>query len=110
MLREEDIVNINKKFDSGRVVNKGSMNFVISNIKNTKLWTTQLAYILRGLLIDHLFEEGNKRTALAIMLTYFEANNKAYDIYKTEKVITTIILKNIDSIEKIRRLIKDVSW
>lgn len=104
------MIKINKEFDNGKVVNKGSMEFVISNLKNSKLWTTQLAYILRGLLIDHLFEEGNKRTALAIMLTYFEANKRAYDLYKAEKVIITIILKNITSIEEIRRLIKNVIW
>ena len=84
--------------------------FILSTLKHSKDWVTQLAYILRGILIDHIFEEGNKRTALAVMLVYFEANKKAYDIYKTEKIITEIILKNIKDINKIRRMIKNVIW
>ena len=72
-----------------------------------KDWTTQAAYLVRVVVLDRIFEEGNKRTALAVLLAYFEANKKAYDLYSLEKVIINIINKNITSIENIRRMIKN---
>jgi len=110
MINKNDLIEVNKRFDNGNIVNMSSLEFILSTLKHSKDWVTQLAYILRGILIDHIFEEGNKRTALAVMLVYFEANKKAYDIYKTEKIITEIILKNIKDINKIRRMIKNVIW
>lgn len=107
MLKENDIIEINKRFDKGVVVNKGSLDFTIKTLESTKDWVTQSAYLTRAILIDHIFEEGNKRTALAVLLAYFEANKKAYDIYRVEKVIIIIITKNITSIENIRRMIKN---
>jgi len=110
MINKNDLVEVNKRFDNGNIVNMGSLEFILSTLKHSKDWVTQLAYILRGILIDHIFEEGNKRTALAVMLVYFEANKKAYDVYKAEKIITEILLKNIKDINKIRRMIKNVIW
>ena len=110
MINKNDLVEVNKRFDNGNIVNMGSLELILSTLKHSKDWVTQLAYILRGILIDHIFEEGNKRTALAVMLVYFEANKKAYDVYKAEKIITEILLKNIKDINKIRRMIKNVIW
>ncbi len=107
MFKENDIIEINKEFDSGVIVNKSSLDFAIKSTEITKDWVTQASYLVRAIALDHVFEEGNKRTALAVLLTYFEANKKAYDIYRVEKVIIDIITKNITSIENIRRMIKN---
>ncbi len=107
MITEKGIIEINKKFDKGNVVNKSSLDFALSSAKNTKDWIKQLACIVRAILIDHVFEEGNKRTAAAIILYYFEAYQVAYDPYKIDKVIVEIIVKNINSVEHIRRKLKD---
>jgi len=107
MLSASDLIEINKKFDSGIVVNRGSLDFAIKTVASMKDWTTQAAYLVRVVVLDRIFEEGNKRTALAVLLAYFEANKKAYDLYSLEKVIINIINKNITSIENIRRMIKN---
>lgn len=108
MLTKEDIIEINKQFDKGNVINKASLEYAISIVKNTKDWLKQAAYFTRAILIDHIFEEGNKRTTAAVIIAYFEANKFAYDEYKLDKIIVNITKKNINSIEDIRRLIKSV--
>ncbi|MDD5133231.1 MAG: Fic family protein [Candidatus Nanoarchaeia archaeon] len=109
MLRKEDVIEINKQFDKGIVVNKTSLEYTISTLKNTKSWLRQAACLTRAILIDHIFEEGNKRTAAALILTYFEANKFAYDAYKLDKIIEKIVKKNITSIKEIEVLIKSVT-
>lgn len=110
MLSIHDIIEINKEFDKGKVVNKSSLEFVLSSIKHAKDWVTQLAYLIRSIVLDHVFEEGNKRTAVAVMLVYFEAHKKAYDLTKVDQVVVKMIRKRITDIERIRRLIKDAIW
>lgn len=107
MLTEKDIIETNKRFDKGIVINKISLDFAVKAVNSTKDWITQASYLIRAIALDHIFEEGNKRTALAVLLAYFETNKKAYDPYKLEKTIITIITKNIADIGTIRRLIKN---
>ena len=108
MISKKGIITINRKFDSGIVVNASSLDFALSNLKTTKDWTKQLAYLVRAILIDHVFEEGNKRTAAALIMDFIEIQKLAYDSYKVDKLIIEIIKKNITDINKIRRLIKNV--
>ncbi|MDP4012436.1 MAG: Fic family protein [Candidatus Nanoarchaeia archaeon] len=108
MITKEGIIQLNKKFDNGTVVNGSSLSFALSSLKGTKDWFKQLAYLVRAIVVDHVFEEGNKRTASAIIIYFFEAHKVAYDPYKVDKIITEIILKNIVSVEQIRRKLKDV--
>lgn len=108
MISVDGIIEINKKFDKGVVVNRSSLEFALSTALNTKDWFRQLACIVRAILIDHVFEEGNKRTTAAIILYYFEDYKVAYDPYKIDKIIVEIIKNNINSTEHIRRKLKDV--
>ncbi len=107
MLTENEIVEINKRFDRGIVVNKNSLDFAIKSANQTKEWIAQAAYLTRAIALDHIFEEGHKRTALAVLMAYFQDSKKAYDVYRVEKIITDIITKNISSMEDIRRKIKN---
>ncbi len=109
MLSKFDVVEINKLFDKGKIVNEGSLDFAISSTKKSKDWITQLAYFLRAIIVDHVFEEGNKRTAAALFIVYCEANKKAYDIYKIDIIIRDLIQKNISDLIKIRRMIKNAT-
>ena len=108
MLSKQDIIEINKEFDKGNIVNKSSLEYTLSILKNTKDWLKQVSYLVRAILIDHIFEEGNKRPAAAIIIAYFDANKFAYDTYKLDKIIEKIVKKNINNINEIRRLIKSV--
>mgnify|MGYP001604642694 CR=1 FL=1 len=100
---------MNKQFDKGRLVNESSLDFAFSNLEQTKDWTKQLAYLTRAILIDHVFEEGNKRTTAALIMVVLEIQKIAYDPQKVDEIIITILKKNIKDTNKIRRLIKDVT-
>ncbi len=110
MPNKEDVIAINKEFSNGKMVNESSLEFALSSAKKSKDWVTQLAYLIRSIVLDHVFEEGNKRTAVAVMLAYVKAHKKGYDIDKLDQIIIRIITKNISDISQIRRLIKDAIW
>jgi len=107
MITLKGIIEINKKFDNGRIVNKASLEFALSTAKHSKDWVKQLAILTRAILVDHPFEEGNKRTAAALIFSLLETQKVAYDPYKLDKAVFRITKKNITGIEEIRRLIKD---
>lgn len=105
----EEIQDINKQFDTGEIVNKSSLEFALNAVQKSKDWVTQLAYLLRTIVLDHVFKEGNKRTAVAIFIAFCTMKNKQYDIYKVDQIIKNMIQKNITDINKIRRLIKNAT-
>lgn len=107
MLSQTDLIEINKLFDKGVVVNKSSLDFALSATRTTKDWITQLAYLLRAVVVDHTFKDGNKRTAAAVFIAYCKAHKKAYDIYKVDRIIRDLIKKKITDIPKIRRMVKN---
>lgn len=107
MYSKDDIILINKQFDKGNIVNNSSLDFAISQTRLTKDWIKQIAYLARAILIDHVFEEGNKRTAAALIMAYMEIHKVGYDQMKVDKIVVEILKKNIISITKIRRMIKD---
>lgn len=108
MITTNDIIEVNKRFDKGNVVNKGALEFAISSLKQTKDWITQLVYLVRAILIDHVFEEGNKRTATALISSFLELHKKAYDPYAIDRIIVQIVKNNVTDITKIRRLLNHV--
>ena len=108
MIDLDDIIQANKEFDEGIVINKSSLDFARSHIKDSKDWIKQLAFITRAILCDHVFKEANKRTATALIATILEKQKLGYDLYKLDKIIIEITKKNITNINKIRSLIKDV--
>ncbi len=107
MINENDLVEVNKLFDKGVIVNRNSLKFALSSVQTTKDWIKQLAYIVRAMLIDHVFEEGNKRTSAVVIAHFFEYHNVAYDPYRVDKIIAEIIIDSISNIEQIRRKLKD---
>jgi len=108
MLTKKAIIEINKEFDVGKVINEGSLDFAISSANETKDWIKQLAYLTRAILIDHVFSEANKRTTAALIMAILEEKKVGYDPYKIDNLIINIIKNNITNINQIRRIIKDV--
>ena len=109
MITVGDLIEINKQFSNGKAINNGSLEFAISLARDSKDWTKQLAYVVRAILIDHVFEEGNKRTAAALVISLFEIHKLGYDPQKVDIVIVDILKKNINNINKIRRMIKNAT-
>ncbi len=107
MLSKKDVVVVNQEFDKGIVVNEGSLDFAVTQVQRSKNWLKTAAILTRAILIDHVFEEGNKRTAAAIIGTLMEMHSLAPDNEKIAKGITKILKGNISSIKEIEKVIKD---
>jgi len=107
MLNKKDIIRINQDVgEDGHFNNEISLEYALSIIKHKKSWLYELSFIIRSLLIDHAFKDGNKRTALIVAITYFENKNMEYEKERLSKIILDIPKNNIDDINKIQRLIK----
>ena len=107
MLNKKDIIRINQEIgEHGQLSNESSLEYALSIVKHKKSWLYELSFIVRSLLADHAFRDGNKRTAMVIMLTYIEDKNLQYDKEKISKTILDISKKNSNDINKIQRLIK----
>ncbi len=107
MITKQDIIEINKQFDKGNLVNESGLDFAFLNLQQTKDWLKQLAYLTRAILIDHVFEEGNKRTAAALIMTILEYQKIAYNPKQVDEIVLVILKKNISDINKLKRLIKN---
>ena len=109
LINKKDIIGINKEIGcNGQFSNESSLEFALSIVKQKKSWLFELSYIVRSLLVDHVFQDGNKRTTSAIIIFYFEQKNFNYNKEKIINVILSISRKNINDINKIMRLIKNV--
>tara|TARA_Y100000310_G_scaffold345527_1_gene466009 strand:- start:2391 stop:2804 length:414 start_codon:yes stop_codon:yes gene_type:complete len=106
-LTKKDIIALNQEFDKGTIHNESSLDFALNYAKKTENWTKALALLVRAILIDHVFEEGNKRTAALLIKSYAEyEGHKTYDD-KIAKLIKDMLLKNISNIIRIEDMIKD---
>lgn len=107
ILTKKDIITLNMQFDTGTLYNEASLDFALGYARKTENWTKALAYIVRAILLDHVFEEGNKRTAALLIKSYTEfEGHETYDD-KIVKLIKEIILKKITSIKRIEDMIKN---
>lgn len=106
-ITKKDVLAINLKFDKGTIINASSLDFALNQANESKSWLRACAVLVRSVLIDHVFEEGNKRTAAAIITGFFEEQELNYDPEKISKAIVKILMKNITSITKIEKVIID---
>ncbi len=90
------------------MINESNLDFAVSAQKQTKDSLSQLAYVVRALLVGHAFEDFNKRTAVAVMVTTFEELKLAYDPYAVDNLVTRIAKKRIRNVKTIRSMIRDV--
>jgi prophage maintenance system killer protein len=107
VLTKKDIIALNQRFDKGHFNNESSLDYALVQFKRDIRWTKQLAYLIRAILIDHVFEEANKRTTLAALIAYIELRGYKLDDKKGISMIKSIILKNITSIKKISEMIEN---
>jgi prophage maintenance system killer protein len=107
MLTASDVIEINKVFDRGVTVNANSLEFAEEMAEDYKSWLTKAAIYSRAILIDHVFEEGNKRTAAAVIMALMEINNVQYNPEKIPHIIVSILKRNMTKIREIERCIKD---
>ncbi len=106
-ISKEDIVRINKGF-GGNLRNAASLDFALQMCENKKLGNyKKLAYLLRALLVDHSFSDGNKRTAMFISFAFAEDEGKIADRELLLHHIHSIASKNIINIRQIEMRLKN---
>jgi prophage maintenance system killer protein len=106
-LSKKDIIALNADLDTGRVVNSSSLDYAIATMRKNKNWRKACALIVRAILIDHVFEDGNKRTASAVIAIYLEMNGFDFNQDKVNQVVVKVLKNNITNTETIERLIHD---
>jgi len=109
LLSKKAIIGINEEFENGHVINGNSLDYAIGVARKTENWLKALAIVVRAILIDHIFEEGNKRTAAAVIATWLDMENLHYDKTMINKLIVKILKKNIKNLEEIMGLIKNAT-
>ena len=107
ILTKKDIISINQEFSNGRVNNEASLDFALSYAKNSDNWTKALAYLVRAINLDHVFEDGNKRTAALLIKAY--AEYEGHQVYKDKvvKLIKEIAVNKTQSIKRMEDMIQD---
>ncbi len=108
MLSKKDLISINLLFHNGKIVQGSSLDFALDQAKNTKDWLKATAYLTRAIILDHPFEDGNKRTAATIITTYIELQNLNFEPKQVDEIVVRIAKKNMKDLRKIMRLIKNV--
>ncbi len=108
MLSKKDIIEINKLFSNGALINESSLDYVVNVMARSRNWLKASAHFTRAILIDHIFEDGNKRTAAAAIMLIMDLNKIPYDPQAVTVFIITVLKKNMVKIKEIERCMKDV--
>lgn len=103
------LADTNKKFSTGAIVNRGSLEFALSAAIKSKNWQEQVSYVIRALLCDHVFEDGNKRTAAAYLISVLEEFKYRYDPFKIDRMVLKIAKNNTSDVKRIRRMIQNAA-
>jgi death-on-curing family protein len=106
-LTKKDIIAMNQKFFSGEFQKESDLNFALECTKHKISWTKQLAYLIRAILIGHVFVDGNKRTAYMLLLDYVDLNGCKIEEKQAVTMIKNWVLKHEENIENIQRRIED---
>lgn len=106
-ISKEDLIRINRGF-GGELRSDSSLEYALEIQKNNKLGDyKKLAYLLRAILVDHPFSDGNKRTAMFLCLSFAEEKKKQIDRELLLEQIISIAKNNITEIRNIEWRIKN---
>ena len=95
ILTKKDIISFNQRFDEGNFHNESSLDFALNYANKTENWIKALSFLVRAILIDHVFEEGNKRTVALLIKSYAEYERHEAYTDKVVNLIQEITTKNI---------------
>jgi len=107
IISKEDLLRINNGF-GGNLRSDSSIDFAFDKIKDSKLGNyKKLAYLIRAILVDHPFSDGNKRTATFICLAFADKCHKQVDRDLLLHHIISISKNNIQEIRNIEWRLKN---
>ena len=105
-ISKKNLLRINKGFRGG-LRNDASLDFAFYTQNNSKIGLyKKLAYLLRAILVDHPFTDGNKRTATFLAIAFANEHNKQIDREILIHQIISIAKKNLTDIRQISDRIK----
>jgi len=100
-ISKEDLIRINHGF-GGDLRSDTIIEYALDVQKDNKLGIyKKLAYLLRAILVDHPFSDGNKRTAMFLCLSFAEENHKQVDRELLLEQIISIAKNNLTEIRNI---------
>ena len=106
-LSKEEIVRVARGFE-GHLRNSSSLDFALEKQHDTKLGLyKKLAFLLRAILVDHPFSDGNKKTAMYVAFVFASEHDKTIDTELLKHHILSIASKNIQDIEIISERMKN---
>jgi prophage maintenance system killer protein len=105
-ISKEDLLRINKGFGGG-LRNDASLEFAFHMQEHKKIGAyKKLAYLIRAIIVDHPFTDGNKRTATFIALAFADENKKHINRDLLVHHLTSIAKQNITDIRNISDRLK----
>ena len=105
-ISKEDLLRINHGF-GGELVSDSSLDYALSMQDSKKLGIyKKLAYLMRAILVDHPFTDGNKRTASFLVLAFVEENKKEVNTEVLEHQVVSIASQNITDIRNIEQRLR----
>jgi len=104
---KQELLRINHGF-GGNLRDDASLDYAIDKFGDKKIGSyKKLAYLLRAILVDHPFSDGNKRTAAYAALNFATEFKKRVDMDLLLHHIVSIAKQNIGDIAKIEWRIKN---
>ncbi len=105
IFERNDLLKINKKF--GGNLRKDYIEYALSVGKDKNDYK-RLAYLWRTILVDHIFTDGNKRTAAYLAVLLAKSKKRKIRPLRLINTIKEIALNNIINISEIERKIRYV--
>ncbi len=106
-LSKKDIKRIGEGF-GGILRNSSGLDYALEIQKNKKLGEyKKLAYLIRAIIVNHPFTDGNKKTAMFVTFAFAEQNKKSVDEELMKHHILSIASKNITKIRAIEERLKN---
>lgn len=106
-ISKQELLRINKGF-RGNLRSSSSLDYALDKFKNKRLGIyKKMAYLLRAILVDHPFSDGNKRTAAFFSIKFAAELNKQVDRELLIHHIISIAKKNIHDIKSIEYRLKN---
>ncbi len=106
-ISKKDLLRINHGF-GGNLRSDSSLDFAFEKLEDKKLGDyKKLSYLLRAILVDHPFSDGNKRTAMFICFAFAKENKKQVERDLLIHHILSIAKNNIQEIRNIEWRLKN---
>ena len=106
-ISKETLLRINHGF-GGDIRSNSSLDFALDKQNDNKIGQyKKLAYLIRAILVDHPFSDGNKRTTIFVAFMFAEENKKQVDRELLLHQIISIAKNNIQNIRNIEWRLKN---